>query len=277
MSKNGGWELDVRLLLCGRIQRLRRWSHVDLSAPYWRLYWCRNRGALVIYAGRETPLGPDRFVLIPPNTPFAARQTRPVGHLYLHFLVRPPYALVKPHVFSFPAPPPLRETAIKLFHVPPATPLSPADSVLALLLVHYGLSRLPTAELPPPPADPRLAVTLRRLDDSAAPVPNAELARLAHMSTNAFIRMFKQAVGVSPQTYGRRRRVERACVLLHFSAASIEEIAARTGFCDRYHFSRVFKKLRGLGPAEYRRRRETISPAENRPPTTLRPGEKLRR
>jgi transcriptional regulator GlxA family with amidase domain len=40
---------------------------------------------------------------------------------------------------------------------------------------------------------------------------------------------------------------------LHHSALSIEQIAERCGFCDRYHFSRVFQKHREMGPATFRR------------------------
>ena len=58
----------------------------------------------------------------------------------------------------------------------------------------------------------------------------------------------------SSDLFVRARRIELAGVLLHNSAKKIEEIAAATGFCDRYHFSRVFKRLRGMGPAEFRRR-----------------------
>ena len=51
----------------------------------------------------------------------------------------------------------------------------------------------------------------------------------------------------------RRQRVERACVLLHATGNSIEQIAEATGFCDRYHFTRVFTRLRGVSPAAFRK------------------------
>jgi AraC-like DNA-binding protein len=76
------------------------------------------------------------------------------------------------------------------------------------------------------------------------------------MAVNAFIRLFRKATGVSPQAYGRRRRIDQACLRLHHSAGSIKEIAEAVGFCDRFHFSRAFKEMRGVSPAEYRRAME---------------------
>ena len=56
-----------------------------------------------------------------------------------------------------------------------------------------------------------------------------------------------------PKEYLLRLRLERACVLLHHSAMSIEEIAASCGICDRNYLTRLFKRTYGLGPATYRK------------------------
>jgi AraC-like DNA-binding protein len=68
------------------------------------------------------------------------------------------------------------------------------------------------------------------------------------------MRLFRANAGMSPQLYSRIRRIEKACILLHYSDLDIKEIASETGFCDRFHFSRVFKKMRKVGPSEFRRR-----------------------
>lgn len=47
-------------------------------------------------------------------------------------------------------------------------------------------------------------------------------------------------------------RIEEACVLLHQLAAGIDEIAERSGFCDRTYFSRVFVGRLNCTPARYR-------------------------
>ena len=86
------------------------------------------------------------------------------------------------------------------------------------------------------------------------PLSNDIIARRLSMSTNAFLRLFRENAGMSPQLYSRIRRIEKACILLHYSKLDIKQIASETGFCDRFHFSRVFKKLRSTDPAEFRRR-----------------------
>jgi len=47
-------------------------------------------------------------------------------------------------------------------------------------------------------------------------------------------------------------RLEEACVALHYGDASIEEVAEKTGFCDRAYFSRIFRARMGIAPARYR-------------------------
>ena len=45
------YDPNVRLLLVQSL-RLLHWSHGDLSAPYWRLYWNSRPGASVLLDGR---------------------------------------------------------------------------------------------------------------------------------------------------------------------------------------------------------------------------------
>jgi AraC-like DNA-binding protein len=203
-------------------------------------------------------LRPENFYLLPPNTSFAADLDRPVGHLYLHFTVGAPYAALTSNVFAFPVLRDLRIIAEELGGLLLSNGAGESrTALLAATLIHYGLSRIPMDLLPKSPQDARIGKVLRRLDEDSVESPdNEQLARLANMAPNAFIRLFRKTVGVSPQAYARRRRIDRACQLLHFSSQSIKEIAETCGFCDRYQFSKAFKKERRMGPAEYRRRME---------------------
>jgi transcriptional regulator GlxA family with amidase domain len=81
---------------------------------------------------------------------------------------------------------------------------------------------------------------------------NEDLAQTARMATNAFIRLFRQNTGISPQHFIMNKRLDKAGILLHHGEKSIEQIAEECGFCDRAHFAKLFKKYRGTGPAEYR-------------------------
>jgi AraC-like DNA-binding protein len=251
----GDYDPGIRILLC-RMHRLTGWAFEDLSAPHWRLYWNEHPGASVVLAGRETELTPACGLAIAPNTPYASRLRRPVVHFYLHFLAGPPYDAVAPGIFTFPAAPELVSAIAEirgLLGAPAAA--GPRLAVLCHCLASYTLTRVPPEKVPVHRTDERVAAAIRLMEENLAEPPgNAALAARAGMNPNAFIRLFRRTAGRSPKAWLAAKRIERACLLLHGSALGIKEIAAATGFCDRYHFSRVFKKLRGTGPAEFRKR-----------------------
>jgi len=56
-----------------------------------------------------------------------------------------------------------------------------------------------------------------------------------------------------PAQFILERRVSKAAQQLIFSTDSIEQIAERLGFLDRFHFSRMFKARMGTPPATYRK------------------------
>lgn len=235
--------------------RLTWWGYADLSAPYWRLYWNGSVGAAVTLDDRVTPLGPGRLVLIPPNTPFAATLSRPVDHLFIHFMTGPAYRASRPGIFESPAGPETRARARALFRlVPPNGSGGRRARLLCSALIHQALAELPDDALAGRLPDIRIDAAMRRLErDVMDPPCNAALAADAAMSENAFIRLFRRHAGVSPQAYSLTQRIEQAGRLLHHSPLGIKEIADLTGFCDRYHFSRAFRRCRGTSPAAFRK------------------------
>jgi len=82
---------------------------------------------------------------------------------------------------------------------------------------------------------------------------NEALADICKLATNAFTRLFKNEVGISPQRFVKRKRINSACVMLHHTDYSIDKIASKTGFVNRYHFTRIFTQITGLSPAKYRK------------------------
>ena len=64
-------------------------------------------------------------------------------------------------------------------------------------------------------------------------------------------RAFLRHLGTTPGHWRLLRRIERAKTLL-VAGASMEEIAAATGFCDRFFFARQFRKVVGLPPGRWR-------------------------
>ena len=87
----------------------------------------------------------------------------------------------------------------------------------------------------------------------ADPLSNTKLAEECKVELRSFLRKFRQEIGESPQQYSRRLRIEKACQYLSYTDMSLDEIAEKTGFPDRYYFSRVFYQLQNVPPASFRR------------------------
>lgn len=80
-----------------------------------------------------------------------------------------------------------------------------------------------------------------------------EYARMCYMSKFAFIRLFRQAVGMPPIAYMNHKRLEDSLYLLTETDARVEEIAAMLGYDDAVYFGRLFRRAYGTSPTQYRR------------------------
>lgn len=85
------------------------------------------------------------------------------------------------------------------------------------------------------------------------PVSLADLAVLSGLSQSHFSRAFKASTGVAPYRWQLEARTRRAQNLLLDTHASLEQIAAATGFADAVHFGRTFRKIVGMTPAAWRK------------------------
>lgn len=88
-----------------------------------------------------------------------------------------------------------------------------------------------------------------------------QYAESLHISTNWFIRNFKQHMKISPAQYLLSLRMVNAQSLLENTDYSVGEIAEIVGYDNQLYFSRVFKKEYGISPAQYRKRAENQSAA----------------
>jgi AraC family transcriptional regulator len=67
-------------------------------------------------------------------------------------------------------------------------------------------------------------------------------------------RVFRRHLGCTPGDYLRRRRLERAAVLLRETARPLSDVALHCGFADQSHFANAFKRHTGVTPGSYRDR-----------------------
>jgi len=83
---------------------------------------------------------------------------------------------------------------------------------------------------------------------------NALAARM-HMSPRNFARAYAAAIGVTPAKAIERLRVEEARAAIESGEASIQDVAARSGFGDVERMRRAFIRLFGAPPSSLRRAR----------------------
>jgi AraC-like DNA-binding protein len=242
---------------------------LELRSPFWRFYTTDKQGAFVIWSGRRFELYPKRVYLVPAWAPFTTGTARAVGHGYVHFLVSGfPEAWLKE---SFDRPVGLPRAGALGALVERWMEAMQMEQDRRSLLATYGwagvLAQAAVIEavegLPEGPrkrlrewieTDQALRAALDRLDaDPAARVDNAELAGIAGMGVDHFIRRFKAATGLTPAQYRIERRVLTASRWLAGTERKLDDIAEAAGFTDRFYFTRIFKERLGLTPREFRR------------------------
>lgn len=127
--------------------------------------------------------------------------------------------------------------------------------VLALALNRArGRAAEGTGARPLSPADRAALARVRQAIDEHldAVLPNEALCQLAFISESKLTRLFRQAEGVTPQEYARRRRMERARELLEGSDAPLSEVARACGFKRQGSFSEAFRERYGCTPRAFR-------------------------
>lgn len=256
--------IPVRLVSLGT-ERFSEGFGADVSedAP-WRVSFHERGRAELATADRLFALPPGRCVLIAPDIGGHAKAEGDASHLVIEFAlgrVRDAAALpVGDAPLALPADEPRDELARALLRELAARPTpSPGVCARAQALLHLCLSSALESAVArggsPGPGSERaqLQPALRYIDAHLADLlPNAKLAELAHASESHFIRMFRRVVGCTPARHVQERRVSSAVELLLRSNLSIDEIAERCGFANRYHFSRVFAQRMSHPPARFR-------------------------
>ena len=86
----------------------------------------------------------------------------------------------------------------------------------------------------------------------------SDLASLARLSEDHFLRAFKAAVGQTPHQFVLGRRIFRARDLLERTAKPIQDVALETGFRGPSHFASVFRQQLGKSPRVWRAERHRL-------------------
>lgn len=251
------WDLQV---VTAQWTVLEDWSFDDLRAPYWRLYWNPVPGASISVEDRQMDISPEYLYLIPPETSYSSSVASATDHFYVHFLTSQRWSPGGVPVV------PIQPSEVDLVRSLRRDKGADNSGWQIVALVAAVLGRLPKAGWGVGTIDDQRIWKARRAIEGRAPeaVSPVELALDAGMNVNAFIRLFRQKVGLTPAKYAMARRIEIACMLLHHSDRTIDDIAKSCGFCDRHHFTRCFSKIRGIAPAAFRQQAKPVAEGNGR-------------
>ncbi len=242
---------DIRFQSC-RCALVSQWNYTDAIYGVWLFYWNPTEGASLIQNGKTYEMNSRQAVLIPPYTTFSTRNTRPFRHLFIHFEADEPFNRVRREILFFSA-----EIVRKMFPRLREGGDGTRQKLLLRIMLYEYLLLIPESSFLPPGE----SVLDRRIRKAAEimtshlsePHGNRELSRKVGMSLNNFYQLFQKELGTTPKHYLLNQRMEAARKLLIYSECTIDEIAAQTGYADRYHFSKAFKKFYFMPPAAYQR------------------------
>lgn len=80
----------------------------------------------------------------------------------------------------------------------------------------------------------------------------SEMAKRVGLNKNYFSTFFRENIGVTPQQYIIKYRINKACELMNNQGLTIGDISRSVGYYDTLGFSKIFKKEKGISPLKYR-------------------------
>ena len=84
-----------------------------------------------------------------------------------------------------------------------------------------------------------------------------DIAAFCNLNRSYFGRIFREAVGKSPQEFLISYRMTRATELLKLTELSIGDIGNAVGYPNQLHFSRAFRSVYGISPRQWRTENKT--------------------
>lgn len=87
-----------------------------------------------------------------------------------------------------------------------------------------------------------------------------EIAQVACLSPNYFLRQFKHLFGMPPHRYLQNRRMEVAKQLLSMGSYTVSEVCTLVGYEDLTSFGKLFKNHYKMTPLQYRQIKKQFSP-----------------
>ena len=90
-------------------------------------------------------------------------------------------------------------------------------------------------------------------------LPVGHMAASVNLSYSRLEHLFKAETGMTPVSYLKKLRIERARKLLETTFLTNQQIIIKVGMYDESHFVKDFKRAYGLRPSLYRKRHHSLT------------------
>jgi AraC-like DNA-binding protein len=258
------------------------WNYKKIRSPFARIYYVTKGAAYILLENSSYALKPNYLYLIPPFTIHTDECFGEFELYYLHFFETEisPIRLFERYSFPFESlaseldlilikrlisihpqrelkkydPKSYDNTSTFLNNIADSAKAPAADSLETQGIIQQLLSRFMNR------ANAKIATSDERILKSIEYIHNhidqdiniKELASMACLSDDHFIRMFKKEIKQTPLAYINQKKIEKAQFLLIFTSQSIKSIAFHLSFGNISYFNRLFKRQTGYTPLSYR-------------------------
>lgn len=282
MNEGPLYNFPLLMLNVGFASHFGDWNWRNVRSPFARLYYVVDGEAQVELPDGIVSLLPHHLYLVPPYTMHSNICKGGFSHYYLHLYEDPSYGGCFWDDWKFPveveAANDDQNLMKRLCEVNPGMRLSQSapesydnrttlisniqnnqqrsvcdkvESTGIILLLLSRFLRHATAEKRV--KDERIEQSLTYIRENIGRRVNMdELAKVACMSKDHFIRMFKREVSHTPNAYVTEKKIERAELLLVTTLLPVKQIALSLGYDDMAYFNNVFKRHTKVSPLQYR-------------------------
>lgn len=274
------------IINAGKAEKLTGWNYQNISSPFARIYCLTEGSAFIKISGRIYELTPGHLYLIPPHICHDNICEKSFTHFYVHIfedITTPGFGGSIFDGYEFPVEIPAQEmdTAIleRLILINPTLRLKEYNpiaydnkqSLMANIsmekaqeesirleshaIVQILMSRFLNLATPKNTfKDGRIqqAISFIYSNITNPDLNVRQMADIACLSVNQFIRRFKKATGLTPVQFLTDKRVEKAEILLLDKKIPNKDIATAVGYDNTTYFCKIFKNKTGLSPQKYR-------------------------
>ncbi len=258
------------------------WNFNSVSSPFTRIYYVAKGTAEVSIGSRTYTLRPDHMYIIPAFTEHSDYCNGVFEHYYIHVYedVSAGEAITAFYDFPFEIPatdfdrrlfqnicdhngamslknsnPRIydnKHSLIECIRLNRERPLF--DRLESMGIIYQLLGKfLKSAKPKIQTADARIEKVLKILSGNVAANNKIEdLAKIACMSPDHFIRTFRKEVGYTPAQFVIEQKMMKARLMLASENLSIKDIAYGLGYDDVSYFTRIFHRHVGTTPRIYR-------------------------